>query len=167
MAKRQSAKAKKRISKPRIRKILITLPEHLVQDLQKEIKRLSRTKDGVRYNRNAYIRDIIYLNLLKNPYVVSKHKLTRLDARKALLHAANSTKTIAKESLLEGNSEVASALFLAAAAKELEALSVLRNPDESTIRSTIIEVLVCLKAGTGYNHLPEVPLPNIFKSIPC
>lgn len=47
--------------------------------------------------------------------------------------------------------------FLAAASKELEALSMLNEPNEESIRTAVIEVVALVKAGTGYKHLPSVP----------
>lgn len=54
----------------------------------------------------------------------------------------------------------ASSLFLMAASKELEALSVVSDRSEHMMKSTLIQVVQLLKRGTGYRKLPEVPNDN-------
>lgn len=57
-----------------------------------------------------------------------------------------------------GDGEVARQVYLTAAMRELEALSILRSPGEGTVLTAVTEIVGCLKIATGYRSLPNVPV---------
>ncbi len=82
------------------------------------------------------------------------------DARDSLLREAG---PLAKDAAIHdaaGNREAAARLYLAAAARELEAISFMSSDDESGIKSALIMVVHHVKRGTGYRHLPDVTVAS-------
>lgn len=60
-----------------------------------------------------------------------------------------------------GDKEKSSSLYLLAAVKELEALSVIDVKSENLIKSSLLQIVLLLKKATGYKTLPDVPSHNI------
>jgi len=139
--------------KPPVR-LILSLPEEIASGLDKEIRKLRKRHPGVHPTRASITLALIKSGLLRR--VDTKEE--RNESYKLIVREANIFKNRGKEAMKAGDDVGARALYLKAAAAELDALSVLGTNDEVATKTVVIEMLLLLKAATGYKHLPEVPL---------
>jgi hypothetical protein len=154
-----SKKPTKRPTKKRTVKVQITLPESLVRVLDKEVRRSRQS--GVEASRISLMKELLGLGVVRRMMADATDIGSMSDARDSLLREAG---PLAKDAALHeasGGRETASRLYLAAAARELEAISYMSPDDESGIKSALIMVIHHLKRGTGYRHLPEVTVASL------
>ncbi len=132
-------------------RVFTELPKSLIKQLDREAARLK--KGGGRGSRSEALAEVVRRHFLGtyggNTMLLSAHNEIRQDA--------SQMKSYAEEKLRQKDIYAAKRGFLLTAAKELEALALLSDPDESTIRSSVIETLMHLKDGVGYKALPDVP----------
>lgn len=134
-------------------KVSMVLPKDLLKELGAEVSRIRRARPGTNVSRSEVLRQIVAQHL-----ETSKEE-RHLEERtySTLIHEAAELKERGKTAMSEGGHRRARKMFLQSAAKELEALSLVEDPNEDTIRTTLIEVVVLIKSATGYAHLPEYP----------
>lgn len=145
---------KKPAKKRKIRKIQVSLPETLVKALDKEVRRASRP--GKPGSRAALMKEILGLGVVRRMMSDSEDVGSRNDARDSLLREAGPLVAEALANEASGNRAAASRLYLAAASREIEAISYMSPDDEVSIKSALIMAVLHMKKGTGYRHLPEV-----------
>ncbi len=139
------------------KKVSVTLPADLAKDLETEFRRVKSNGGAQGQTISSYMRDLVAMGLARRALFHDRKPESRHAAYKFLLQEAKDFKTMGKKHLDMNEFESAKAVFLASASRELEALSVLSGSDEMTIKSAVIEIVFLIKAGTGYNYLPEVP----------
>lgn len=142
---------KKKPAKRKTRKIQVSLPETLVRALDKEVRR-----SGSHVSRAALIKEMIGLGVVRRMMSDADDPGSRKDAMEALLREAGPLAADAAAHEATGNRGAALRLFLAAAAREIEAISYMSPDDEFSIKSALIMAVLHMKKGTGYRHLPEV-----------
>jgi len=143
--------AKKRKKTPERRKVSAGVTAATARRLDGEARRRSRGR-GEEWTRADLVRLAIARLLEAELPDGEREALYR-----ELLRTAGPLKLAAKGKLADGKPHLARPLYLRAAALELEALALLDDPGEDTLKSSLLEILVLLKNGTGYKHLPEVP----------
>lgn len=137
--------------KKTVRKLTVGIQSSTVRAMDRRVAQLRRERCGD-WNRSDLVRLAIN-RLLGSSLCRTERELICVELRKL----AEPTKIRAIEHLAKGKPHLARAAYLEAASLELEALSLLDTPDERSIQSALIEILILLKKGTGYSHLPEVP----------
>lgn len=154
---RTMSKARKKKS----RKVTVSLPDDVVRSVDAEVERLRSEGRLPVGGRSTFIRDVLFLGLARLGWAGQKEPESRLSAREALLRDAGILKLRGKSHQALGEPEAASSAYLAAAARELEALAVLGGASEATIKTHLIEIVYLIKLGTGYRHLPDVPAERV------
>lgn len=145
---------KKSAKKRKTRKIQLSVPEALVRALDKEVRR-SRTS-GKTASRSALMKEILGLGVVRRMMSDVEDAASRADARDSLLRESAPLVQEAAAHEASGNRAAASRLYLAAAAREIEAISYMGMDDEASIKSALIMAVLHMKKGTGYMRLPEV-----------
>lgn len=145
--------SRKRKSKPASH-VRLTVDVHptVVRALDAEIERLRKDRPDKKWSRSELVRFALARGFGK--------RITKKDRAalyKELLRKSGVLKLSAKKHLAFNELGNARAAYLQAASLELEAFVLLDDPDESTTKTALIEILVLLKEGTGYGHFPEVP----------
>lgn len=148
----------KKPAKRKTQKVQLTLPESLVRALDKEVRR-SRMS-GKESSRGALMKELIGLGVVRRMMADAMDVGSMTDARDALLREAGPLARDAAVHEAAGSKDAASRLYLAAAARELEAISFMASDDESGIKSALIMVVHHVKRGTGYRHLPDVTVAS-------
>ena len=140
--------------KQRMKPVKLTVEVHptVARALDAEVKRLRKERPDGRWSRSELVRFALARGFGKK---ISKKD--RAAIYKELLYKSGTLKLRARANLASNKLEAARSAYLQAAALELEAFSLLDNPGEMTVKTALIEILVLLKDGTGYRHLPEVP----------
>lgn len=132
-------------------RVAANLPADLVKQLDREAVRLR--KAGGRGTRAEALEESIRRHFLGthggNRQILEAHDEMRREASRFKEHAM--------EKLSHGNVSAAKRSFLFAAARELEALALLAQPDLDTVKSAVIEAVMLLKDGVGFKSLPDVP----------
>jgi hypothetical protein len=142
------------MSKSNRRKIVITLPEYILEELDEEVRKMRKEFRDVEYNRSDLIESAICGKITQRANSVEeRHRLYKFYLSEA---EPLKKKTLQHKEL--GETAQARSSSLKAAAKELEALSILENPNEEILRSALIEIVMLIKDGTGYIRLPDIPL---------
>lgn len=151
MANKPKTGTKKKAGrKPETRKVTVEVPASVVRTLDKQLRGLRRRMSDVSRS------DLIRLALRR--YVgPSLPKRDRRALYEELLRRSGVLKLNAKAHLADGRPHRARPLYLRAAALELEALVLLEDPGEDTLKSALLEILFLLKSGAGYSRLPDVP----------
>ncbi len=144
---------KKAVSR-RTKKVQITLPDSLVKAIDREVRRSRHS--GIEISRTGLMKELLGLGVMRRMMADSVDAASRTEARDSLLREAVPLAKDAAVHHSSGNREAASRLYLAAAARELEAISYMSSDDESGIKSALIMVVHHVKRGTGYRHLPDV-----------
>jgi len=152
-------KSQKKSQKRRTRKVQIMLPENLVKDLDREVRRMRSS--GKEVSRAALMKEILGLGMVRRMILDSADPAGLADARDGLLSEAAPLAREAQAAEASGSRSQASRLYLTAAARELEAISCMSPSDESAIKSALIMVIHHLKRGTGYRHLPDVTVAGL------
>lgn len=134
-------------------KISLLLSKESLRGLNTEVNRVRKLYPGTVVSRSEVVREII------SQYLLSQKEDRELEARThtSVVHEATELRENGDIAFTEGGYRRARKLFLQSAAKELEALSFIDDPDESIMRTTLIEVVVLLKKATGYTYLPDIP----------
>ena len=145
-AKKKAAKASKAA-----KKLTVGVPASAVRALDRRTREL-RGGRKAGWSRSDLVRLAIARLLGKE---VGRNGVEALYSE--LHEMAGPLKLKAGEQLALGKPHLARPLYLQAASLELEALALLDDPDEETVRSALLEILILLKDGTGYRHLPDVP----------
>lgn len=133
-------------------KLTVDVHPTVVRALDAEVERLRKDRPGRKWSRSELIRFALARGFGK--------RITKKDRAalyKELLRKSGVLKLRAKKHLALNELGDARAAYLQAASLELEAFVLLDDPDESTVKTALIEILVLLKEGTGYKHFPEVP----------
>lgn len=127
------------------RKIQVRLPE-------KEVARLDRESRTSGKGRSEIVREALAARTAS-----ARHGHDALVAEAARLRAE------AERHEEAGRRGAAASKFLLAAAREIEAASLLSpdsfREDEPKLRSSMLLAIQMIKKGTGYRQLPEVPTP--------
>lgn len=131
----------------------ISLPPEVFKRLSQEV-RLRKTKDSSSNpSRTSIARALIITGLRRMPETPGGKKELNIQILRESIELKSKGKI-----LLANNKKIeAQSMFLLAAAKELEALSILKTDSETKMRTTIIETLMLLKLATGYKNLPNIP----------
>ena len=132
-------------------RVTVELPQNLVRQLDREAGRLK--KRGGRGSRTEALAEAVRRHFLGTH---GGHS-TLMGAYGEIRQEAVRLKAHGIEKLGQCSVAAAKRSFLLACSKELEALSLLSNPDEATVRSAVIEAVMLLKDGVGYRSLPDVP----------
>jgi len=138
-------------------KISLSLSRELIRELDAEVSRARKAKPGTTFSRSELIRDVL------THFTTSSKEERRTEARtyESLVKEAYQLKERGNVAMSEGGHRRARKMFLQSAAKELEALAVMDDPDsrkvEAMTKTALIEVVVLLKMATGYSHLPDIP----------
>jgi hypothetical protein len=134
-------------------RISLTVDQRTAMKLDKEISEVRSRHPDVNPTRSSVARAILMRGLVRR----ASTKEERSEARASIKREAGILKLQAMNQSVMGDGEHARHLHLLAAARELEALAVMRSPDDQTVLSTLIEVVGEVKAATGYRSLPDVP----------
>lgn len=129
-------------------------------DTLQEIDRLviDAANDNVtRVSRASVCKDIIDAAINRN----YENKEQQIQIHNRLLKLAVSLQERGNFFLKKNDHKTSASLFLMAAAKEIEALAILGDRDESLIKGTLIKAIQLLKKGTGYRSLPNVPVDSL------
>ncbi len=145
---------KKRPAKQKLRKVQVELPQALVTALDGEVHRAR--SDGGKSSRGEIIREMVGVGVVRRMAEGFGDKASRKDAMESLLKEAAPLAVEAAKMEAAGRRREAARLFLAAASREIEAISFMPPDDESGMKSAIIMALHHLKRGTGYSRLPDV-----------
>lgn len=145
---------KKPAKKRKTRKIQLSLPETLVRALDKEVRRSSSS--GKPASRSSLMKEILGRGVVRMMLSDVEDAPSRADVRDSLLMESAPLVKEAAAHAAEGNRAAASRLYLAAAAREVEAISYMDMDDEASIKSALIMAVLHMKKGTGYGRLPEV-----------
>lgn len=138
-------------SRRALKKLTTGVPSSVVRALDRQVRELRESR-GTEWSRSDLIR--LAIGRLIGKEMVQED----VNALYLELHERISPlKSEALKCLDVGKPHLARSLYLRAASLELEALSLLDDPDENIVKSALLETLVLLKEGTGYRHLPEVP----------
>lgn len=146
-----SMPTKKKPAGRKTRKIQVSLPETLVRALDKEVRR-----SGRQTSRATLMKEMIGLGVVRRMASEADDPASRADAMRSLLKEAGPLVAEAVRHEEAGDRAMASRLYLAAAAREIEAISYMPSGDESGIKSALIMAVLHMKKGTGYRRLPEV-----------
>jgi hypothetical protein len=136
------------------RKVTVVLSSCSINKIDKELRKLRKEDPHKKPTRASICTPIIENGILKFS-ITEKEKS---EACSSLLEQSKEFKKKAASHADAGENNESSSAYLMAAAKELEALAILNTNDENMIRSTIIQTIQLIKRGTGYNHLPNVPV---------
>lgn len=134
-------------------RITMTVDQKVALMLDREIADVRSRYPGVKPTRSSVAKALVSRSLLRR--VSSKED--RAEARASILKEASVLKLQAMNKSVLGDGEYARQLHLLAAARELEALAVMKSPDDRTILTALIEMVGEVKAATGYKSLPDVP----------
>lgn len=134
-------------------RVTMTVDRRTAMKLDKEIAEVRLRYPGVNPTRSSVAKALVARSLLRR----ASTKEERAEARTAILKEASILKLQAMNKSVQGDGEYARQFHLLAAARELEALAVMKSPDDRTVLSALIEVVGELKAATGYRSLPDVP----------
>lgn len=146
---------KKASAKQKTRKLQVSLPEALIRALDKEVRRSGQQK-----SRAALMKEMIGLGVVRRMMSDADDPASRKDAMDALLREAGPLVADAIRHESSGNRAAASRLYLAAASREIEAISYMSPDDEVSIKSALIMAVLHMKKGTGYRRLPEVQVSS-------
>ena len=129
------------------------LSQQLLEVLDAEVARVKELRPSLRSTRTSVIRSCLRKVILEP----SEARWSHPEVRDALRQEGDLME--AEADVLKGSNEESAArsLYLQAAAKELEALAVLKDPDESTILMSLFRIVFLTQKGTGYKHLPTIP----------
>jgi hypothetical protein len=143
-----SGKIKKPPKKPK--KVYTILSAELADflDEQASVEKKSRT---------ALLRDLIEISLTRRS-IDRFPPIDPTELHSLLLQEAAKIKSVAESREASGNREGASSAYLCAAAREMEAASLLSLNDDVRIKSSLLLTIYLIKKGTGYRHLPETPV---------
>ncbi len=135
--------------KKRAAKVSVRLEGELLDVVDDEVKRIKTTSSTSRPTRATAVLSLV------QKYT---HNLQPDDSKatyEQFLKQASvfKLKSLKREAFEE--TESPRGTFLRAAAFELLALSVLEDPPDSTIIRHLIEIVECVKKGTGYKSLPD------------
>jgi hypothetical protein len=133
-------------------RISVQVHPKVLKDLESFVAKTNKPIKKIKVTKSDVVREAI-ISYVKG----GSSPLDEDRTHDSLLRKSRSLKKDGVEAKYSGSKRRSRKLFLAAASKELEALSILDEPSESILRSTIIEVLLLLKEATGYRRLPEVP----------
>lgn len=132
------------------KKVSVTLSERVLEWVDREVLDTGRPRSEV-------LEDLASAAMARREILEVRDPRRRVKVRDALLSQSEPLKELAAAYADLGELAAADAAYLLAAAKELEALAVLRDPSEETVRDKLIDVVTLIKKGTGYKHLPDVP----------
>ena len=135
------------------KRLTVAVSQSLSDSIDEEIERIRRVRPGSRATRSSLAKNILAKVLLEP----SDSHWCQPEARDGLQQEADLME--AEAEMLRASDERAASrsMYLQAAAKEIEALSVLSDPSEAVILSSLFRILPLIKRGTGYRHLPAVP----------
>lgn len=135
-------------------KVILNLPSFILKKVDKELRRIRKQAP-----RSKPTRANICLSFIENSVLlISETEAEKSAAHEIFLEQSKAIRMEATEYANIGENMKASSLYLLAAAKELEALAILGTRNENIIKSTLIQAIQLIKRGTGYNHLPSVPI---------
>lgn len=146
-------------------KVSLSLPKDLIRELDAEVSRARKSRPGTSVSRAELMRGILI------HFIATAKEEKRSEARsyESLVKEAGHLKERGNTAMSEGGHRRARKLFLQSAAKELEALALVDDPDarkvEERTRTALIEVVVLLKMATGYAYLPDVPSQPRIKAV--
>jgi metal-responsive CopG/Arc/MetJ family transcriptional regulator len=138
-------------------KVSLSLSRELIKELDAEVSRARKAKPGTTFSRSELIREVLA------HFTAASKEERRSETRtyESLVKEAHQLKERGNIAMSEGGHRRARKMFLQSAAKELEALALVDDPDfrkvEEMTKTALIEVVVLLKMATGYNYLPDVP----------
>lgn len=135
-------------------RISVCLDQNIVDRLDREIRDIMARYPGVHPTRSSVARAIVSRSTVK----WAGNKEERMEAYATVRKESSVLKLQAMKANSFGDGEVARQIYLMAAMRELEALSILRSPTEATVLTAVTEIVGCLKAATGYRSLPNVPV---------
>lgn len=143
-----SGKTKKLPRKPK--KVCAVLSAELVDFLDKQA--LEEKK-----SRAALLKELIEISIARRR-VDRSPPVDSTGLHSLLLQEAAKIKSIAEDREASGDREGASSAYLCAAAREMEAASFLLLDDDMRMKSSILLTVQLIKKGTGYRHLPDIPV---------
>lgn len=147
-------------------KVSLSLPRELIRELDAEVSRTKRSRPGSNVSRAEIIREVL------THFVNGTKEERRPESRTydSLMKQAVQLKEKGTVAMSEGGHRRARKMLLQSAAKELEALALIDDPDQRKVeemtKTTLIEVVVLLKMATGYAYLPDVPSQPRIKTVP-
>jgi len=138
-------------------KISLSLPKELIRELDAEVSRARKARPGSTVSRSEVIRGV----LAHFTSTAKEERRSESRTYESLIKEAFQLKERGNVAMSEGGHRRARKMFLQSAAKELEALALVEEPDsrkvEEMTKTALIEVVVLLKMATGYAHLPDIP----------
>lgn len=147
-------------------KVSLSLPRELIRELDVEVSRAKKSRPGSNVSRAEIIREVL------THFVNDTKEERRSEARSydGLIKQARQLREKGTVAMSEGGHRRARKMFLQSAARELEALALVDDPDvrrvEEMTKTALIEVVVLLKMATGYTYLPDVPSQPRMKVAP-
>ena len=141
----------KRVS--RTTKVTASLPGRLTAALDEEVERRRQLRPRAGESRASVVRAALRALLLR----AEEDPASQEEVRENLQTEAELMEAEAELLMKAGDGVAARSLWLMAAAKELEGLSVMTSPSEPEILRTVIRVVMLFQKGTGYKSLPRVP----------
>jgi metal-responsive CopG/Arc/MetJ family transcriptional regulator len=147
-------------------KVSLSLPRELIRELDAEVSRAKRSRPGSNVSRAEIIREVLthFVNGTK------EERKSESRSYESLMKQARQLKEKGTAAMSEGGYRRARKMFLQSAAKELEALALVDDPDQRRVeeitKTALIEVVVLLKLATGYTYLPDVPSQPRIKVVP-
>ena len=141
----------------RKKRLTLELPDALASSIKQNLKRVQKL------DPDADVTEVdVILDALHHVFAVGSER-SRSKTRQMLLDKAASHKKKASENLSKGYTSKARSGFLLTAAMEIESLASMNlsrsnRETEEAIKSTLVEVVLLLKAATGYKSLPDLPM---------
>lgn len=135
------------------RRFTLTISQALSDAVDEELERIRRVRPSSKATRASLAKNVLAKVLLEP----SDAHWCQPEARDSLRQDADLMEAEAEMLKTSDEGAASRSMYLQAAAKEIEALSVLNDPDEAVILSSLFRILPLLKRGTGYRHLPVVP----------
>jgi hypothetical protein len=131
-------------------KISVILPKAVLKEISLEISKIKKADPKSTISRSEIIRSALHIYM-------SPTNMREVRDYTSLMKNAKELKKLAEEAIKDGSIRRAKKLYFQSASRELDAMSMVEDPDEKSIRSTLLEVVLLLKEATGYAYLPDVP----------
>ena len=135
-------------------RVSLELDKDLARGVAAEMARMKKAEPRV--TRAAAIKAV----LARQFRCTASSRRDKDEVAKEILRESGVLKEEGAVLMAKGRLADARRVLLAATIKELEALWVMDDPSEETLKSSLIEVVGMLKDATGYRHLPDVPRPK-------
>jgi hypothetical protein len=132
-------------------RITVVVNHELSKQLNNALASIRKIRSNPKITKSELIREILEC------YTTKQEPIPNEDAYEIIIGESIEYEKGGTEAANQGSSERAQKMFLLAAAREIEALAVIDKPNENIIKSALIRIVMLLKSGTNYLHLPDIP----------